>query len=273
MAKRIQGHYCKVCGEYKANEKFSGRGHAAHICKKCAALPLAKRNDAMAINKIDGMAFRHLSQVEINWLRKKMHDENEHVRDAAKRAHDIKFPHYERNLLKKGLTARALEFYIYGAVLDEYGDELTVHMRFFADNAGVVRRVDYDAPESEQETAVNIGQPAALRFLKTIVQQMDAPFWGDDLSDTVYSVNPYLDILPEYSPDLDDDNIESYNDGIEWAKPSADDREPLWSLRLVLNKGGEITQAFYNQMPDEPQTLLWALMDLFEDDEDENPLR
>lgn len=22
------GHYCKVCGEYKANEKFSGKGHA-----------------------------------------------------------------------------------------------------------------------------------------------------------------------------------------------------------------------------------------------------
>ena len=31
------GHYCKVCGEYKANEKFSGKGHAAHICKICAA--------------------------------------------------------------------------------------------------------------------------------------------------------------------------------------------------------------------------------------------
>ena len=31
------GHYCKICGEYKANEKFSGKGHAAHICKICAA--------------------------------------------------------------------------------------------------------------------------------------------------------------------------------------------------------------------------------------------
>ena len=37
MKKR--GHYCKVCGEYKANEKFSGKDHAAHICKTCAALP------------------------------------------------------------------------------------------------------------------------------------------------------------------------------------------------------------------------------------------
>ena len=29
MKKR--GHYCKVCGEHKANEKFSGKGHAAQI--------------------------------------------------------------------------------------------------------------------------------------------------------------------------------------------------------------------------------------------------
>ena len=33
------GHDCKVCGEYKTNEKFSGKGHAAHICKTCAVLP------------------------------------------------------------------------------------------------------------------------------------------------------------------------------------------------------------------------------------------
>ncbi len=31
MKKR--GHYCKVCGEYKANEKFSGKGHAGHMHK------------------------------------------------------------------------------------------------------------------------------------------------------------------------------------------------------------------------------------------------
>ena len=36
MAKRRkQGHYCRICGEYKANEKFSDKGHAQHICKSC----------------------------------------------------------------------------------------------------------------------------------------------------------------------------------------------------------------------------------------------
>lgn len=44
MSKRgYRGHYCKICGEIKANEKFSGRGHRNHICKKCASLPIDKR--------------------------------------------------------------------------------------------------------------------------------------------------------------------------------------------------------------------------------------
>ena len=43
MAKK-QGHYCKVCGTYRSNESFSGKGHSAHICKKCAALSPAERS-------------------------------------------------------------------------------------------------------------------------------------------------------------------------------------------------------------------------------------
>ena len=30
-----QGHYCRICGRHRANEKFSGKGHAKHICKDC----------------------------------------------------------------------------------------------------------------------------------------------------------------------------------------------------------------------------------------------
>ena len=42
--KRPHGHYCKICGEYKANEKFSGKGHAAHICKSCSRLRAAEKS-------------------------------------------------------------------------------------------------------------------------------------------------------------------------------------------------------------------------------------
>ena len=44
------GHYCKVCGEYKANENFSGKGHASHICKSCASLPAEKQAELMTLN-------------------------------------------------------------------------------------------------------------------------------------------------------------------------------------------------------------------------------
>jgi len=30
-----RGHYCNGCGDYLPNEKFSGRGHREHLCKKC----------------------------------------------------------------------------------------------------------------------------------------------------------------------------------------------------------------------------------------------
>lgn len=35
---RRSGHYCWSCDRMRPNEKFSGRGHARHLCKDCARL-------------------------------------------------------------------------------------------------------------------------------------------------------------------------------------------------------------------------------------------
>lgn len=40
-------HYCWKCGQYLANEKFSGKGHARHICKKCIAEERAHRRQIL----------------------------------------------------------------------------------------------------------------------------------------------------------------------------------------------------------------------------------
>lgn len=56
--KRPHGHYCKICGEYKANEKFSGKGHAAHICKACSRLSAAEKAAAMDINRMMNFPMR-----------------------------------------------------------------------------------------------------------------------------------------------------------------------------------------------------------------------
>jgi len=54
MAKKNKdSHYCKVCGEHKASEKFSGKGHSTHICKACSSLPVERHNELMRMRAIE----------------------------------------------------------------------------------------------------------------------------------------------------------------------------------------------------------------------------
>ena len=50
--KKRSGHYCYVCGEYKPNEKFTGKGHARHICKQCQPLPDEVKADMVRCNDV-----------------------------------------------------------------------------------------------------------------------------------------------------------------------------------------------------------------------------
>ena len=277
-----RGHYCWVCGQHKPNEKFSGRGHANHICKKCQSLPVAERNEISDIRKVGNMAFRHLSEKEIKWLRDKMNDPRPAVREAAIDAHNFKFPRYGRNMIKKGKTAFSLELFIRGEVWNEWGDEKQVHMLLTMDNKGKIRRVDNKAPTDEHESEINIEPSDAKRFLKSVIHDYDALFWDEDLSDAEPGeFDPYLDILLEYRPDYGDPGFDEYDIDFDFdedecdagdddtgPKQPAEDREPIWSLCLELNNGEEKRITFYNQMHQEPQELFWALMEWFEPDDE-----
>ena len=59
--KHPHGHYCKICREYKANEKFSGKGHAIHICKSCSRLNETEKAAAMDMNRLMSFPMRRLS--------------------------------------------------------------------------------------------------------------------------------------------------------------------------------------------------------------------
>lgn len=56
------GHYCRICGETRPNEKFSGKGHKNHICKDCAKLP----KDEIARTEQMEEIFNYLSQSNIS---------------------------------------------------------------------------------------------------------------------------------------------------------------------------------------------------------------
>jgi hypothetical protein len=43
--KHRRGHYCWRCGRVRPNERFSGVGHARHICRDCQR---AERREARA---------------------------------------------------------------------------------------------------------------------------------------------------------------------------------------------------------------------------------
>lgn len=91
MGKRKNhGHYCKVCGEYKANEKFTGKGHAAHICKTCAKLPPADRAERMTIQRLYRLPER-ICKEQIKWLKNLTHDKRPKVRELAQDIYEIRF--------------------------------------------------------------------------------------------------------------------------------------------------------------------------------------
>ena len=85
-----QGHYCKVCGEYKANETFSGRGHAAHICKACAQLPPEEQAERMILNRLYNLPWQ-ISSAQKTWLRNRMKDRRPEVRGLAQEQYTARF--------------------------------------------------------------------------------------------------------------------------------------------------------------------------------------
>jgi hypothetical protein len=56
------GHWCRICARTLPNERFSGKGHKNHICKKCSSLPKAE------IDRVDQSEeiFQYLRQSNIS---------------------------------------------------------------------------------------------------------------------------------------------------------------------------------------------------------------
>ena len=84
-------HYCRVCGEHKANEKFSGRGHATHICKACAKKSPVQKSEDTTINRLHGMSFRCLNESEIKWLKNQRNDSRPEISELANQVFEKNF--------------------------------------------------------------------------------------------------------------------------------------------------------------------------------------
>ena len=84
MKKRYSGHYCRICGAIKPNERFSGKGHRNHICKKCSRKPKAEINEIDMENEIFGyLKQSHISNKNVKRLKQLVDSESDQIAKLA----------------------------------------------------------------------------------------------------------------------------------------------------------------------------------------------
>ena len=84
------GHYCKVCGRFRATEKFTGKGHATHICKDCAKLPPEVKAEQETLNRLSNLPW-YLSKAQKDWLKNRTKDRRPEVKALAQEQYDMRF--------------------------------------------------------------------------------------------------------------------------------------------------------------------------------------
>ena len=260
---RPHGHYCKICDEYKANEKFSGKGHAAHICKACSKLSAAEKAEAMTINRLMNFPMGRLSESEKKWLENRVHDRRPEVADLAREVYNAHFPYAERNRQKKQLIINTLAFEIHTEVFDEYGDELPVNVRFTADrHSRVLTMTDFDRDGVEQSLTLDGKKMSTL--LRWAVHSLEIFMWPEDygLIHPRGSIPPDFELFPDDwdEEEADEDDEDSLDD------EDAPELEGEASWRVNIEYSDHTSQeivSYQDYLADRPEELYLALLDYF----------
>lgn len=256
-----QGHYCKICGEYKANEKFSGKGHATHICKACSQLSAAEQAEAMTINRLMNFPIGRLSASDKGWLENRLHDPRPEVASLAKEIYRLHFPHAERNARKKRLTINTLDFELHTVIIDEFGDERPINQRFMADRTSrVLTMNDFDTDGAVRSVELAGGKMSTL--LRWAVHSLEIFMWPED-----YELDPdsFSEcIWDDWNEEMDDDPPHEDSASIE------PEREFSWQVHIEYtdHTTQEIT-SYESYLSDRPEELYLALLEYFEPSMDE----
>ena len=83
--KKNRGHYCRICGRSRPNEKFSGKGHRVHVCKECARLPVEERETIEHREEIFNYLHQsHISSKNISRLKELAESSSEEIVELAR---------------------------------------------------------------------------------------------------------------------------------------------------------------------------------------------
>ena len=227
---KSHGHYCKICGEYKANEKFSGKGHAAHICKACQSMPVEERNKEEILTRMMNLP-SHLSKEQISWLKKHRKDKRPEVSEAAKAVFAERFPYAERNERKWQLHVGRLEFYVDSPLIDEYGDEFDFCGTFVVDK----KTCTISMESSGKTETVTLDRKSMNKLLKSVIHYYEVFCWEED----------YI--------------CEAY-----------DDDHSVWKIHIEYLNGGTQDIQSSDDLPHKVEELAEELLGYFEPDEFDN---
>lgn len=181
MARRIpQGHYCKICGERKSNESFSGKGHAAHICKACSRLSPQQQAEQMTLNRLAGLPMRYLTNAEIKWLKNRTSDHRPVVRELARAVYAERFPYAARNQRKQQLSIKVLELTVNCEACDLYGDPM------YIDENYRITRMPPAIIRAQKDGSIQTVEPQPKelsKLLKWTVHTLEIFCWEQDYCD------------------------------------------------------------------------------------------
>lgn len=129
----VMPHFCRQCGTMRANERFSGRGHAQHLCRDCQRLPKQEILDAGNLDDIRCFLLQtHISPKNMKRLDELSSSTNPEVAKAAglvrrvgqrypyKRRRWKKMVHADRALLDELASAELLPGYFDWIPSSEY---------------------------------------------------------------------------------------------------------------------------------------------------------
>ena len=251
-----QGHYCKVCGEYKANEKFSGQGHAAHICKKCASLPVEERNKEMLLTRLTNLPWQ-LSKEQIAWLKNLQKDRRSEISEMATALYRERFPFAERRERKKQLRIVHMDLTVNGELYDEYGDVYDLEAAFSVDRM----KNCIEARQEEWEETVYLPRKEMDRLLRWMISSLEIFCWDED-----YDLTWKEDVFEEAW----EDDCCSQDKEEESAGEALEEAEPVWNLCLTYADGTTQTMLAYTTIHDRLHELVHELLSYFPlDEEDE----
>lgn len=230
MAKKsLPGHYCKVCGMRKSNESFSGKGHAAHICKACSRLSPAQQAERMTLRRLENLPLRRLSESEMTWLKNRTHDQRPEVKALACMVYAERFPRQARNQKKQDLSIQTLDLHIDGDICDTYGVPVYVKESY------QVSRMPPTVVRTQQDGQPQIVEPPPKilsKLLKWTVHTLETFWWGEDYCSPA-------DVELEMEP-------------------------PLWSVHVEYSNGEVQDMGSADDVPDHVLELLSALAELYE---------